>query len=147
MQIAFSRTKSVLIELLDLVVGNGFSETNFVVISIEDSVVSSHENVTDEEHLLGDIHSHDGGCTLVLSSSCLVKLLVLVGLSFDLGVGSLKRFELVNFRDGLSHHLWTKRSHSSVLHLRSSLSHLNVLSWEHPLVIVQFKLLTSDNER
>jgi len=57
----------VLLALLDegglLLWGMGLGDTNFIVISVEDCVELSHEDVTDEEHFFLDVHFHDCGGT------------------------------------------------------------------------------------
>ena len=58
--------------------GNGFSKSDSVVVSIEDGVEFSHENVSDQEHFLGDVHGHNCGSTSVSTLGSVFANLILL---------------------------------------------------------------------
>jgi|TARA_B110000305_G_C19156255_1_gene500432 hypothetical protein len=129
----------VLVQALDFVVGDSLGKTDSIVLSVEDGIEFSHENVTDEEHLLGDIHGHNGGGTghlwLLLGFVARLTLVFSGALGKSLSSLGLWKWSIGHlFGFDLSHYLWTERSHIE-LHFLGGLSELYLLSWEHPLFV------------
>lgn len=110
----------------------GFGQTHSIVVSVENSVEFSHEDISDEEHLLLDVHLHDGGRAnspgLLGAVLHLGILLCLLALDLD-----------------LSEHLRTEGSHLE-FKLLLSLGQVHLLWVKHPLIGRQIVVFTVDHE-
>jgi len=114
---------------------------------LEYGVVLSHEDVSHQEHVLGDIHLHHGGGTHLLS---LLHMGVVdagvVGHCLQVVVTRwFVLFQLVNV--DLTHHLRSERTQFLELHgCSSSLGHSDFLGREHPFVIGKNVVFSTDYE-
>ena len=127
---------SILLALLRegrlLLSGVGPSETDPVVVSVENCIEFPHENVSNEEHFLLDVHLHDCGSA---NSPRLLGTVLYFGILFSFFALDLN----------LGHHLRTKWSHFEFKFLLG-LGQVHLLWVEHPLVWGQVVVLTIDDE-
>lgn len=116
-------------------------KTDSVVVTIEDGVIFAHEDVTDEEHVLLNVHVHQGRATdlLHLSISGSRSVMLLLALSLKLNVGLRSRTL------ELSHDLRTERSHAEG-RLHTTLSEAKRFRIEHPFIGGERIILAVDNE-
>jgi len=130
----------VLAQSFNFIISDCFGKTNSVVITIKNGIELSHKYITYEEHVFLDVHSHDWWCACLISSthSFLRNWVVSMslGVRFDLEILLEDRWIIPDFvaSSNLYHELWSDWTHTEV-HLRTSLSQIWRLSWEHPLIV------------
>jgi len=123
------------------------SDTYLVIVSVENSIELSHENVSDKEHFFLDVHFHNcwgahglwwTGWRLSVGGKLSRFEFDLLAIDFGLSIDDILWFNL-------SEDLWTKGSHLE-FHLGATLSKAKLLWIEHPFFWSKIVIFTTDNE-